>query len=186
MNLITHRMKYATIITVTGRKGFCSLLSALEEGHRRTMVLHRPFVSFFSPLNLSFPPPYSSPFALIRVKSLEAALFAAFGAYSTLKEHDWPPRRDIPVRREKPRKEAETFGRKIRKSRRAIPRRRGKSRFHSSTRPISRMPAACVYFVSFYIRIPKRPRFYMSSFSPPVRQSSTASLQLFPRGSSHF
>lgn len=27
----------------------------------------------------------------------------------------------------------------------------GKSRFHSSTRPISRMPAGCVYFVSFYI-----------------------------------
>lgn len=27
----------------------------------------------------------------------------------------------------------------------------GKSRFHSSARPISRMPAGCVYFVSFYI-----------------------------------
>lgn len=30
-------------------------------------------------------------------------------------------------------------------------RRGGKSRFHSSTRPISRMPAGCMYFVSFYI-----------------------------------
>lgn len=71
-----------------------------KEGTRRhplVVVLHRdppPFFFFFSPPK-GTPPLFVLPSlflaALIsRVKSRGAALFAAFGAYSTQKEHDWP------------------------------------------------------------------------------------------------
>lgn len=58
-------MKYATIITVTGRKGFRSLLSALEEGphHGPSPTLRL----FFSPL-ISLSPAIFFPFRVNKGK----------------------------------------------------------------------------------------------------------------------
>lgn len=94
MNLITRRMKYATIITITGRKGFRSLLSALEEGHHRTMVLHRPFASFFLPL-ISRSPAIFFPFRVNKGKKsggrIVRGIWSVFDAerarLATEKEH---------------------------------------------------------------------------------------------------
>lgn len=56
-----------------------------------------------------------------------------------------------------------------------------KSRFHPSTRPISALPPGlCVFCLLLYHRIPKRPRFYMFSLSPPALNT------LFRQSCSHF
>lgn len=99
------------------------------------------------PLSLSLRP-------LIRPKALKRLVRIVWRGDG----HDWTRKKTEGGEQARSKREERTFLRKIRENGRgerkagaAILRRGGKSRFHSSARPISRMPAGCVYFVSFYI-----------------------------------
>lgn len=93
-----------------------------------------------------------SPHPLIKPKALKR--LSRYRCGTRTNGHDWPGRKLRRTGRAakgrnilKKNKRKRTDGR----ARGDSARRGGKSRFHSSTRPISRMPPGCVYFVSFYI-----------------------------------
>ena len=192
-------MKYAAIITATGRKGYRGLSSALRRRvpRRHPRVVLHPFVSFlslFTPRRALF---FLS--ALIRVKSpggrIVRGIWSVFDAerarLATERggggEAEGGERHSSVAVAETARGSWNIRKKNKRKARWAIPRRRGKSRFHFSTRPVSRMPAACVYFVSFYITEVPRETSILCVLSPAPRLRQRPSLSpLLSRGLSAF